>query len=129
MVGESYYFYSVLRNICHQLPSRCFWIFGSNMGLCSRCFGIFLGLFLIGIYLGTKGIRKNYWKISIILILPILIDGITQLKGIRYSNNLLRFITGFFCGAGSGLILFPLYFRSVDFIQKIFKKEVIKTDK
>lgn len=99
------------------------------MGLCSRCFGIFLGLFLIGIYLGTKGIRKNYWKISIILILPILIDGITQLKGIRQSNNLLRFITGFSCGVGSGLILFPLYFRSVDFIQKFFKKEVIKTDK
>jgi uncharacterized membrane protein len=122
MISESYYFYSILRNFCHQLPSRCLWIFGSNMGLCSRCFGIFLGLFLIGVYYGIKGKIKIYWKISIIFVIPLLIDGITQIIGLRQSNNLLRLATGFLFGLGIGSIMYPLYFRLVIFIKKIIKK-------
>lgn len=122
MIAESYYFYAILRNICHQLPSRCFWIFGSNMGLCSRCFGIFLGIFLIGIYLGIKRINKIFWKSSIFLMLPVLIDGITQLKGLWYSNNIIRFVTGFFGGIGAGILFFPVYFKSVSWFKGNFKK-------
>lgn len=122
MVSESYYFYSILRNICHQLPSRCFWIFGSNIGLCSRCFGIFLGIFLIGIYLGIRTNSKIYWKISIALMLPIMIDGIAQLHGLRQSNNFLRFITGFLGGVGAGMIVFPVYFKLIIWLKKILIK-------
>jgi uncharacterized membrane protein len=122
MLGESYYFYAILRNFCHQLPTRCIWIFGSNMGLCSRCFGIYLGLFLIGILLGWKGINRFFWRSAIILMLPMIIDGITQLKGLRVSNNYIRFVTGFMAGIGWGMILFPVYFRLVIWIIKIFKR-------
>jgi len=122
MIADSYYFYEILRNICHQLPSRCIWIFGSNMALCSRCFGIFLGMFLIGIYLGVKGENKIYWKSSIALIIPVLIDGITQIKGLRQSNNSLRFYTGFLGGVGAGVIIFPVYSRLVIWLKNIIKQ-------
>ena len=121
MAGESYYFYSILRNLCHQLPSRCFWIFGSNMGLCSRCFGIFLGIFLIGIFLGIKGKNKIYWKSSFVLMIPIIIDWVTQLKGLRQSNNSFRFVTGFLGGIGAGMIIFPVYFKLVIWLKNIVK--------
>lgn len=126
MIAESYYFYASLRYICHQMPTRCIWIFGSNMALCSRCFGIYLGLLLIGIFFGFKGMKKIYWKSAIFLVFPVFIDGVTQFKGIRISNNYSRFMTGFLSGTGSGMILFPVYFVLASWIMKIFrKKEVI----
>ena len=42
--------------------------------------------------------------ISTILLIPAAIDGLTQLYGLRQSNNTLRFITGFI--GGIGLIIF-----------------------
>lgn len=39
-IAFAQHIYWVLRLFCHQIPSRCFWIWGSNMGLCSRCFSL-----------------------------------------------------------------------------------------
>ncbi|MHA2260723.1 MAG: DUF2085 domain-containing protein [Promethearchaeota archaeon] len=127
MIAESSYFYASLRYICHQLPTRSIWIFGSNMALCSRSFGIYLGLLLIGIFLGLKGTKKIYWKSAIILMVPVVIDGVTQFKGLRISNNYLRFITGFLSGIGSGMILFPVYFVLASWIMKLFRKREVIT--
>jgi len=81
---------------------------------------------LIGIFLGFNGIKKIYWKSAIILMLPAVIDGVTQFKGIRISNNYVRFISGFLSGIGSGMILFPVYFVVASCVIKIFtKREVI----
>lgn len=76
--------------------------------------------------MGFKGTKDIYWKSAIILMFPAVIDGVTQLKGIRISNNYLRFVTGFLSGIGSGMILFPVYFLLASWITKIFgRKEVI----
>ena len=32
--------------ICHQRPDRSFFILGEKFGVCSRCFGVYLGLVL-----------------------------------------------------------------------------------
>jgi len=92
------------------------------MGLCSRCFGIYLGIFLIGIYIGIKAKIKINLKVSTIFMIPLLIDGITQSIGLRQSDNLLRFVTGFLFGLGIGSIFYPLYFRLVILIKKSIKK-------
>jgi uncharacterized membrane protein len=97
------------------------------MALCSRSFGIYLGLLLIGIFLGLKGTKKIYWKSAIILMVPVVIDGVTQFKGLRISNNYLRFITGFLSGIGSGMILFPVYFVLASWIMKLFRKREVIT--
>src|SRR5512142_1687946 len=38
--------YSFFGFICHQLPARSFFIDGEPFGVCSRCFGVYFGLFL-----------------------------------------------------------------------------------
>lgn len=53
--------------------------------------------------------------------IPIIIDGVTQLKGLRQSNNSLRFITGFLAGIGAGMIIFPVYFKLIIWPKNIFK--------
>jgi len=86
--------------------------------LCARCFFIYLALFITGIVLLKNKINKIYWRISLILILPCIIDGGTQYLGFRLSNNVLRSITGGLAGIGLGLIFFPLYFRVIKFFIK-----------
>jgi len=108
--------YGILRNICHQVPTRCLWIKTSNMGLCARCFSVYLSLFLVGLYLMKYNIKRIFWKYSFILIIPCIIDGSSQYLNLRLSNNTLRAITGGLAGIGLGLILFPLYFRLLDLI-------------
>lgn len=43
--------------------------------------------------------------IGLSLITPMLLDGTTQLMGIRKSNNKLRFITGLIAGIGIGVLV------------------------
>ncbi|MGQ3684575.1 MAG: DUF2085 domain-containing protein [Candidatus Loosdrechtia sp.] len=35
-------YYEFSRFFCHQIPSRCFWLWDSNLGTCSRCFSTYV---------------------------------------------------------------------------------------
>lgn len=99
--------HNLLGNICHQMPTRSLKILGLPMRLCSRCFGIYLGIFIVGIY--AIGESKTPTGISLrgmILIIPMLIDVFTQMLDLRTSNNNIRLFSGFLCGFGIGLILY-----------------------
>jgi len=89
---------------CHRLPDRCISIGSYKMALCARCLGVFLGL-LSGVLLGALGIFMTRWFI-LPFFAPMLIDAETQRVGVRYSNNLLRMITGILFGAGMGLFIY-----------------------
>jgi len=117
-------FYAALRPICHQWPTRCLWVFGSNTALCTRCLGIFIALFLTALFFGMKPPNRIFWKSAILLNLPALVDGYTQLKGWRVSNNYLRFVTGLLAGVGAGAFLFPVYFKLVGGLVRTFQKIV-----
>lgn len=99
--------YRILRSLCHQIPSRCFWIWDSNLGLCSRCFCLFAAFSLVlpFLFFFNKKFKKKYilWP-SIVLILPILIDGTISTLTRHISNNITRSITGTLCGVGFCLI-------------------------
>lgn len=101
--------YSFLKNSCHQIPSRCLWILGSNMGLCSRCFSIYLSFLVISNFLfvtkklNFMGLKKTA-LISLLLAFPLVIDGGTQLITDHLSNNWLRSITGMLAGSGFALL-------------------------
>lgn len=98
-----------LRYICHQRPDRCFSINGKPMPLCARCLGFYLGLFL-GIFIPIIFNMILLVNIRILLILllisvtPLAIDGLSQLVGMRVSNNKLRFATGLFAGIVLGIV-------------------------
>ena len=110
---ETYGFYkpaaavhTALGLICHQLPTRCLRICGLPMGLCSRCFGIYLGLFIAGLYLtGERQMPKGIYLKSITLVTPLLIDTFTQLLKLRTSNNDMRLLTGLMFGLGMGMLI------------------------
>ena len=91
---------------CHRLPDRCFKINGEPMVICSRCFGILVAHVLVLIPLVLLKPSISYIPLGITLILPAFIDGISQFKYKRESNNILRFITGVIGGIGYLLILF-----------------------
>ncbi|WP_409300038.1 DUF2085 domain-containing protein [Peribacillus sp. SCS-155] len=81
---------------CHRRPERCFHIKGKPMPICSRCLCILAGYMMIPfLFLFKVGI---IW--GLLCQIPMLIDGLTQLKGWRQSNNLLRAATGLISGSG-----------------------------
>lgn len=88
--------------ICHRKPERCLTFFGHKSLLCSRCTGISIGFF---VFVGLMFLHTPIPMFAgIVLTLPMLADGFSQLLGIRQSNNALRLLTGF---------LFPIGFLSL----------------
>jgi uncharacterized membrane protein len=125
MVGEYELANSVLGKICHQYPSRCFYVFGSNMGLCARCFSVYSAMFILCIlfvFFDMGGSLKCRSIIALSLFIPLLLDGITQYFSLRESNNLLRLLTGFLAGIGISIIFFPIYMVSTrNVTERIFR--------
>jgi len=87
--------------ICHQLRDRTLWVGGYYLPVCARDTGAYLGLFLGYLLLPFR--RKeangppNLWM-TLIMIMPMIVDAGTQLIGLRTSTNELRLITGLLFG-------------------------------
>jgi uncharacterized membrane protein len=84
--------------ICHHRKDRSIWFFGLEKIFCARCCGIISGL-IIGIPLRFLGVTFPI-SVSLILIIPLIVDGITQLFECRESNNVFRVISGLLFGIG-----------------------------
>ena len=85
--------------ICHRDPSRSIWFFGLEHYFCSRCIGIIFGGILGFLLLAVYNV-KILFIYFIILSLPLVLDGFTQLSGLRESTNGIRIVTGFLAGFG-----------------------------
>lgn len=99
--------YSFLSPICHQYPTRSFWILNRPFALCSRCFSGYLGL---GIGFFAIRSQYKYFKrliFGIALIIPGVLDGLFQLWTNYESTNIIRFLTGLSGGLGVFYIIFP----------------------
>lgn len=82
---------------CHQMPERSFFIFGYQFPVCARCTGIIFGeIFAL---IGAIFFLPRFC-LCIILMVPMLIDGIIQYKTKYLSNNIKRVCTGFLFGYG-----------------------------
>lgn len=97
----------LLNLICHRKPERSFFIKGHQFPVCSRCTGFYISMFAYFIYTYYFFVDYNLYLIvfAIMLLIPTLIDGLTQLFEYRESNNMLRFITGIVGGLGLGIII------------------------
>lgn len=97
---------SFTKYLCHRIPERSFFIKGRQFPVCARCTGFYTGLaiYLIYNYFYGHNYDLNTLILSIILMIPVAIDGLTQYFGPRESTNPLRFITGLI--GGIGLIIF-----------------------
>jgi len=97
--------------VCHQRPERSFFVFGEQVAFCQRDVGTYGGLLIGGLLFAVSGrqLRLSNLRIYLVLfVLPLAIDGLTQLVGLRSSNWLLRLATGCWLGIGTGLLAYPI---------------------
>jgi len=101
-------FYLLNSPFCHQMSSRSFFIAGFKMPLCARCTAIHIGL-LLGYLFHLLFMRKENQCICLLSLIlfnvPLAIDGITQLYGLRESTNEIRLLTGTLSGLSFGLVI------------------------
>ncbi|MCZ3366623.1 MULTISPECIES: DUF2085 domain-containing protein [Methanobacterium] len=92
--------------ICHRLPERTFKIGKWYFPVCSRCTGIYISMFSYYFFVYFVYVQYNPIIITIafLMIIPVLLDGLTQFFGFRESNNALRFTTGLIAGLGLGIL-------------------------
>ncbi|MCC7554362.1 MAG: DUF2085 domain-containing protein [Methanobacteriaceae archaeon] len=93
--------------ICHRKPERSFFIKKYQFPVCSRCTGFYISLIIYFVYAYYNYIDYNIQLLlfAILLLIPAYVDGITQYKGYRTSNNALRLITGLLGGLGLSIII------------------------
>ncbi|PKK37562.1 hypothetical protein BWI96_06800 [Siphonobacter sp. SORGH_AS_0500] len=84
---------------CHRKAERSFFWRGKQFPVCARCTGIYLG------YLSFPVFNFDLYYISslfsILLIMPTLLDGLTQAYMRRESTNFIRLTTGILGGVGA----------------------------
>ena len=83
---------------CHRKKDRSIWFFGLEKYFCSRCLGIIFGCCIGLLYEFFIPVYPLFW--SVILMIPMVVDGVTQLLNYRVSNNYLRLLTGILFGFG-----------------------------
>src|SRR5262249_47784380 len=72
-----------LHFVCAQIPGHSFYVFGHQLGLCERNFSIYTSMFVGSLIfvLTKKRMRGIPWWLWILMMLPIALDGITQMFG------------------------------------------------
>jgi len=98
---------NLLNLICHRKPERSFFIKGHQFPVCARCTGFYITIFIYTLYAYYVPIvyTPEYILFGILLCVPAILDGTTQLFEIRQSNNILRFMTGILGGIGLMIII------------------------
>lgn len=103
--GASMQWRVLFRLLCHGMVTRCLELFGVPMPVCARCVGIYAGMlagllaFVLMPFLREKVVRR----IALLAVLPLALDGLTQLTGLRESTPELRMVTGLIAGIAFGL--------------------------
>ena len=96
--------------ICEQIPSHSYYFFGYQLALCSRNLAIY-GSLLAGTLLFHR-VRAWWprldWSLWLLTMVPMALDGGTQLFGWRESTWELRTLTGVIFGLGVCWFLLPL---------------------
>lgn len=103
--GASMQWRGLFRVICHGMVPRSLELFGVAMPICARCTAIYAGL-LAGIlaFAVVPLLRERIMRaFAFAAMLPLAVDGLTQLTGLRESTNELRLATGAIAGLAFGL--------------------------
>lgn len=98
-------FLSFLRQFCHQMPSRSFWIWGYPFGLCIRCLAIYTTFAVVGFHLALGRSKPTRVPIALGLTLPMFLDVGLQWVELWNGNNWVRGSTGVLFAIGSASLL------------------------
>jgi uncharacterized membrane protein len=90
---------------------------GWKMAFCERDLAIFSGVLLFGLLYAARwrhlGMRPANYLVFAVLCLPMAVDGLTQLLGLRESTWELRVATGSLFGVASAWLLYPRLQRAL----------------
>lgn len=113
--GISKQIFFALHLVCAQIPSHSFYIFGHQLGMCARNFSIYASMFIGSLIfvLSKKRIPGIPWWIWVLMILPLALDGTTQMFGLRESTWELRVLTGTLFGLGNVWFALPLIQKTI----------------
>ena len=97
---------------CHQLNHRSLFINGNQMPLCARDIGIYVGFAIGALIVTFFAVEMRMWWILGSLV-PIGIDGLTQMFTSYESTNPIRLITGGLAGIMTtmimGIMIYEIY--------------------
>jgi uncharacterized membrane protein len=97
--------YTIYMFFCHQLPERAGNLFGYQVAYCYRNSAIYTTIFLGGLLFaaarqGVLGgrlawmLRPIRWQVFVVLLVPIAVDGLTHMLGLREGNVWFDTLTG-----------------------------------
>ncbi len=125
--GISNPIYKFFSYICHQIPSRSFYLENHAFAVCSRCFGIYFGL-LIGfiVYPFFRSLENiellpRVWLF--LAMLPMAIDWSLGFFGVWENTHWSRFLTGLILGAACAIFIVPAL---VEIPRLLFSKKQTK---
>lgn len=78
--------------ICHQRPERSFFIGGSQLPVCARCTGLYLGAalaFPIGLLAPAPAARRARWILAVTA-LPTAVTWMLEVAGVAPFSNIVR---------------------------------------
>jgi uncharacterized membrane protein len=103
--GASMRWRLLFRIFCHGIPERCIYLWNVPMPICARCTAIYVGLILSFLaFLLLPRMKESVARMVLYAALvPMAIDGLTQLAHLRLSNNSLRIETGLLAGIAFGV--------------------------
>jgi uncharacterized membrane protein/glutaredoxin len=101
--------YFVYRFNCHQIPSRSFFVFGYQMAYCQRCTATYTSILIGGLIFAVvrDRLKPLSWKLYLLALVPMAIDGTLQLFGLHESNWWLRTVSGTLFGLASVWLFYP----------------------
>jgi uncharacterized membrane protein len=115
--------YYVFSAICHQENDRCLHLMGEPFAACSRCTFMYLGVLVSSIAYPLVGWpRRPRVLYLFIAAAPLILDGGTQLIGLRESTNTLRALTGLLFGCAIAFYIAPEAVPTVSLLISRIKK-------
>jgi uncharacterized membrane protein len=103
--------YKFFGYICHQIPARSFHLGAHQFAVCTRCFGVYFGLFLgfllYPLFRSIEEIEplRRFWLF--LAMIPIGVDWSLGVFGIWENTHLSRFVTGLILGAACAVFIVP----------------------
>ena len=101
--------------VCAQTPEHSYFLWGYQAAIDHRLTALYGAVALAGLAYYRWGVRVRPlgWRLYVLLILPLALDGFTQAFGWRQSTWELRTLTGALTGAGTVWLLYPRLNRAL----------------
>jgi uncharacterized membrane protein len=135
--GPALFVYTLYQTACHQWPGRSYFLFGPQLvysmdelqragvgmardfvgnaamgfkvAYCERDFAIYTTVLLAGLLYAVlrRHARPLPWAVFLVCLVPIAVDGFSQLVGLRESSWELRTLTGALTGFAGVWLVYP----------------------